>query len=1845
MKKGFWCKLLLCTLMLLLSVVLMASCSTPKKKEEEKKPPKNVTLVVDGVEYDQLQTGDKMPEPPQKDGYDFAGWYDSNDKKVDKIPTSADKDLTLTGKWTPVEYKVTFENTKDAANENAVSFTIESGTITLLPLEKAGYIFDGWYLGGLKIEQILSGTTGNLTLVAQWTPVTYDIVFEGVTGATNQNPGSFTVEDGKIQLSNPARPGYDFNGWYVGSDRVTEIDATAAQSVTVRADWTPIVFDIVFENTKDAVNTNEISFTVESGNIYLSDLEMDGYRFLGWYANNVLVEFIPSGTIGSITLTAAWETVRYDIVFEDTKGAENPNDTYFTVEDDKVTLQPLEKEGYTFLGWYIDNILVTEFDIDVLGTVIITAKWTPHTYDIVFENTKGQSNSNPVQFTPDTNTITLLPLDDKDGYRFVGWYAGNVRVETIPTGTVGNVSLRAEWEAIRYDIVFEGTKDAENPNDTYFTVEDDKVTLQPLEKEGYIFEGWYIDNIRVTEFDVDVLGTVTVTAKWTPLTYNITFENTKDAENGNRTQFTPDDATFELLPLEKAGYTFLGWYVGENKVDYVDNGTIGDMVLEAKWELTVYNITYEGMEDVDFDPENATTYTVESGIVELYNPSKEGYSFDGWYIGGVKVEAIPEGSIGDLTITARWSVVTYTVTLENTKDATDKTELSYTLFKGVKLPTLKLNGYTFDGWYNENDELVTEIVVGTTGDVTVTAKWTATVYNITYENIGENTNNNPATYTIEQEVVLNDLPDGDGTFFGGWYLNGVRVEAIPEGTTGDITLVADWRIPVYTIEDLQNMANLEGNYMLMNDLDLGGVEWTPITFTGSFSGGGHTISNFKITDGSLANVGLFGQVYGTICDLTVQGFEINLASNVWAVYAGGIAGRLENGNLVNCSASGSITVNAANSSNPNSVHAGGLVGYLYKADIVKDCYSECTVYVQKAKNTGYVGGVIGWLGGSDGDVTVSGCETQTTLTVDAFGTVKAGGIFGMESGFSSITVTDCFATGTISLGNSNPSSNRETYVGGIAGSISAVVAISDVEADFTVDVACYAYTYAGGIVGTAYKGSLSNADFHGTINVVNNGDSYYSSYVGGIIGNFSGTVSGSYAEAEITLKNCSSSSNSGSGYGDVGGIAARCGSVVDSSADTTINIVGGKIRYAGGLVGDATSIVDCYANATIRSDAAIRSETAIGGLAGRAVSVKNSHASADVEAEAYFLGVLVGTLGDKYTAGLASDCYATGKLCGHAQALGGIAGYAWSASVSRCWANVTIDATTSNSTTYAGGLLGYLSGSVSGSYAISDIKVQYTGTPDSKSIYAGGLVGCVRGGGVSACYTEATIHAEDAEKVNAGGLVGCNEGTAVVNSYAQGTVYAQSSRQSSWATATTYAGGIVGYNTYSGVVSNCYASVNITAHTSNMGYASMNAGYVVGSSYDVQNCYYDENAVCQYSYAGQEGYTVGVTSTAAGVTATSVDNFKSREWVKENLWSFELDYWLFDGENYPVFNTEFIENSFVEIGSAEELLALSGKTLSLNYKLVADIDLGGAEWTPIVSVNGIFDGNGYKISNFKMTSFNYSDYGFIQTNGGTVRGLALKNVYLNGYIYSSVPRIGLLVAYNRGLIENCGVSGSVSFYSKYDYSNYDYVISVGGLVGQNDGTINGCYSTADVSSSRNKIYTYVGGLVGYNSNGSILNSYATGSVRGELDSSLERGKAYVRVGGLVGCHENGCLEYCYATGYVSSSGASATSGGLVGICTHNSLDGGYLFACSSYVTASSSYYTSADSLADNAPSGLPETYYYLSSMYMSSSKGEKKYTGKARTKSEMIQIMAENWDPSIWTFSETGYPTLSFFAN
>ena len=107
---------------------------------------------------------------------------------------------------------------------------------------------------------------------------------------------------------------------------------------------------------------------------------------------------------------------------------------------------------------------------------------------------------------------------------------------------------------------------------------------QDPQKEGYTLEGWYVDDEKWSFVGYVVTENMTLTAKWIPTTYTITYVG--NVTHTNNTTYTTEDDSFELDGIAKDEYCeLLGWYEDEEftkPISKIEKGTVGDKTLYAK---------------------------------------------------------------------------------------------------------------------------------------------------------------------------------------------------------------------------------------------------------------------------------------------------------------------------------------------------------------------------------------------------------------------------------------------------------------------------------------------------------------------------------------------------------------------------------------------------------------------------------------------------------------------------------------------------------------------------------------------------------------------------------------------------------------------------------------------------------------------------------------------------------------------------------------------------------------------------------------------------------------------------------------------------------------------------------------------------------------------------------------------------------------------------------------------------------------------------------------------------------------------------------------------------------------
>lgn len=448
--------------------------------------------------------------------------------------------------------------------------------------------------------------------------------------------------------------------------------------------------------------SNEFDMAVTSyGTIAAPDVERSGYECVGWYTDRALnnkFEFASENVDRSFTLYAKWAAEQYEI----TLNAQSSEFNRITVTYGSTYSALIGKDptatGYSFRGWY------TERDgkgTHITSGTLVTAQpnrtlyayFVADTYVVTFDANGGTLNNgvNSITVTHDGN-FGLLPIPEKAGHKFVGWFtvSSTTGGKQITSGTkvdatADGMTLYARYSINNYTITLDangGTVDESYVTSQYGTDLKTALSGKVPTYGDLIFDGWYVNGIKVEDADTrKVTGDITAVARW--IAPQPKFTVTFDANGGE--------------------------FVGGNGIITVDNVNNGDALDSVMSEANVSEPTYEG------------------------------YDFDGWYINGVKVNDASKVVISDNTVVyARWKAVAqepapvyHKVTLNyQDKDAAPTTVTLY-VKDGDSLSSLAAivpskDGSTdeFVGWFDsaeDGNEYTAESTVN--GDIVLYAHW------------------------------------------------------------------------------------------------------------------------------------------------------------------------------------------------------------------------------------------------------------------------------------------------------------------------------------------------------------------------------------------------------------------------------------------------------------------------------------------------------------------------------------------------------------------------------------------------------------------------------------------------------------------------------------------------------------------------------------------------------------------------------------------------------------------------------------------------------------------------------------------------------------------------------------------------------------------------------------------------------------------------------------------------------------------------------------------------------------------------------------------------------------------
>ena len=457
------------------------------------------------------------------------------------------------------------------------------------------------------------------------------------------------------------------------------------------------------------------------------------------------------------------------------------------------------------------------------------------TYTVSFDTNGG--NEIEAQTGIGYNTTATKPTDpSKANHDFDGWYSDKALTSAFNFNTPikADTTLYAKWKANTVTVKWYNAADKVVETDTEVvagSVAEFNGTNPSKTVEGYTVEflGWHTDkNAEAPLTDL----TVTTDTDFYPIfsetinQYTITFNSDGGSTVQPITQNYGTAVTAPEAPV-KAGYTFKGWDPELPATMPAANTTV-----TAIWEANQIEVTlHANGGKIGNDDTKTVTETFDANYVNLTEentPTREGYTFDGWYTQQTAGDLVTENTkVTDAaahTLYAKWDPISYTVKFH---PGTNGTGAEYTqTFEYDKEQALRANeftasdsNYVFAGWaetdggtvkYNDKAP-VKNLTETANGVVDLYAVWKQDVYEIKYTSdpadINMSTTGLDTTYSSEEGYTITTEPTATGYTFAGWSTTTADVTVsedgktvtIPRGQTGTVELVANFTVNQYTI--------------------------------------------------------------------------------------------------------------------------------------------------------------------------------------------------------------------------------------------------------------------------------------------------------------------------------------------------------------------------------------------------------------------------------------------------------------------------------------------------------------------------------------------------------------------------------------------------------------------------------------------------------------------------------------------------------------------------------------------------------------------------------------------------------------------------------------------------------------------------------------------------------------------------------------------------------------------------------------------------------------------------------------------------------------------------------------
>ena len=594
----------------------------------------------------------------------------------------SDYKLNFYAIWTPITYTISYNGNGNTGGSTASStHTYDvAKNLTANGFTKTGYTFAGWatsssgnvvHADKASVKNLSATQGATITLYAKWTINSYTL-------SINPN-GGYRVSDNSTAVITVTKN-------YQASENISERRKTGYT-----------LTGYTLKNTASGSTT-----------------DIGGATFT--FDNSTKTGVFKQGTV-ACTLVAQWTANTYTVTFNPNGGTVSPTTKTVTYDSTYGSLPTPTRTGYNFAGWWTaasgGTQITSSTKVTTASNHSIYAHWTANTYTVTFNPNGGTVSPTTATVTYDS-TYGTLPTPTRTGYTFAGWWTAASNGTQITSSTKVAITaaqtLYAHWTGNEYTLSFAqngGSGGALSSANYKTSPSAQTITVTEPTRNGWTRTSWTIAGYTGTAPSIsgttltipaNTYGNITVTPVWSGNTYTITWSaNGGTGGKVSKTSYTvsASSQTATITAPTRNGYSVSGYSVTGNSGTATISGTTltiaantyGNLTVKANWSPNTIKITL----NKNGGTGGTTTFYYKYGINTFYSnaactttiskvtlPTKEYYNCTGYLGDGTsggnngEVFIRDDGTFyGDLctdiykdaTLTALWSVKTYTLTV------------------------------------------------------------------------------------------------------------------------------------------------------------------------------------------------------------------------------------------------------------------------------------------------------------------------------------------------------------------------------------------------------------------------------------------------------------------------------------------------------------------------------------------------------------------------------------------------------------------------------------------------------------------------------------------------------------------------------------------------------------------------------------------------------------------------------------------------------------------------------------------------------------------------------------------------------------------------------------------------------------------------------------------------------------------------------------------------------------------------------------------------------------------------------------------------------------------------------